>query len=56
MAKAFDAVVIGSGVGGICSAALLAHAGHRVLLAEKRRHRIRPQQRRYSFSRLLLLP
>jgi phytoene dehydrogenase-like protein len=38
MTKIFDVVVIGSGVGGMCSAALLAHAGHRVLLAEKRRY------------------
>ncbi len=34
----YDAVVIGSGVGGMCSAALLAHAGKRVLLVEKRRY------------------
>ncbi len=34
----FDAVVIGAGVGGMCTAALLAHAGRRVLLAEKRRY------------------
>lgn len=32
----FDAVVLGSGVGGSCAAALLAHEGYRVLLAEKR--------------------
>jgi len=38
MADDFDAVVIGSGVGGMCAAALLAHAGKRVLLAEKRRY------------------
>ena len=34
----FDAVVIGSGAGGICTAALLAKAGLRVLLIEKSRH------------------
>ena len=34
----FDAVVIGSGVGGMCGAALLAHDGRRVLLIEKRRY------------------
>ena len=34
----FDATVIGSGVGGMCAAALLAHAGKRVLLLEKRRY------------------
>jgi len=32
----YDAIVIGSGVGGSCAAALLAHSGKRVLLAEKR--------------------
>jgi len=34
----FDAIVIGSGVGGMCAAALLAHDGFRVLLTEKRRY------------------
>lgn len=34
----FDAVVIGSGVGGSCVAALLAKAGLRVLLTEKNRY------------------
>ncbi len=34
----YDALVIGSGVGGMCAAALLAHDGRRVLLAEKRRY------------------
>jgi len=34
----FDAAVIGSGVGGMCAAALLAFDGLRVLLAEKRRY------------------
>jgi phytoene desaturase len=32
----YDAIIIGSGVGGCCTAALLAHQGKRVLLAEKR--------------------
>ena len=32
----YDAIVIGSGVGGSCAAALLAHEGCKVLLAEKR--------------------
>ena len=36
MKKQYDAIVIGSGVGGSCAAALLAHSGKRVLLAEKR--------------------
>lgn len=34
----YDAIVIGSGVGGMCAAALLAYNGFRVLLAEKRRY------------------
>ena len=34
----FDAIVIGSGVGGMCAAVLLANDGRRVLLAEKRRY------------------
>lgn len=34
----FDAVVIGSGVGGICAATLLACNGFGVLLAEKRKY------------------
>jgi phytoene dehydrogenase-like protein len=38
MARQYDAVVIGSGVGGMCSAALLAHSGRRVLVTEKRRY------------------
>lgn len=38
MKKQFDAVVVGSGVGGMCAAALLAHHGMRVLLAEKGRY------------------
>ena len=33
--KNFDAIVIGSGVGGICSAALLAHSGLKTLVVEK---------------------
>jgi phytoene dehydrogenase-like protein len=36
MRTSYDAIVIGSGVGGCCIAALLAHRGKRVLLAEKR--------------------
>ncbi len=32
----FDAVVIGAGVGGLCSAALLAHRGYKTLLVERR--------------------
>jgi phytoene dehydrogenase-like protein len=32
----YDAIVLGSGVGGSCAAALLANSGARVLLAEKR--------------------
>lgn len=32
----YDAIVLGSGVGGCCAAALLAYSGKRVLLAEKR--------------------
>jgi len=38
LATCFDAIVIGSGVGGMCAAALLASEGQRVLLAEKRRY------------------
>lgn len=38
MKKDYDAIVIGSGVGGMCASALLAHAGKRVLLLEKRRY------------------
>jgi phytoene desaturase len=36
MQPAYDAIVLGSGVGGSCAAALLANAGLRVLLVEKR--------------------
>jgi phytoene dehydrogenase-like protein len=36
MEQRYDAIVIGSGVGGSCAAALLSHCGLRVLLAEKR--------------------
>lgn len=36
MKKDYDAIVLGSGVGGCCAAALLAYEGKRVLLAEKR--------------------
>ena len=38
MSNNYDAVVIGSGVGGMCTAALLAFSGFRVLLAEKRKY------------------
>ncbi len=38
MGEQFDAVVIGAGAGGSCAAALLANAGLRVLLTEKRRY------------------
>ena len=38
MRENYDAIVLGSGVGGCCMAALLAHRGQRVLLAEKRRY------------------
>ncbi len=34
--KRFDCVIIGGGIGGMCAAALLAHSGYRVLVAEKR--------------------
>ena len=36
MKSEYDAIVVGSGVGGCCMAALLAYEGKRVLLAEKR--------------------
>lgn len=35
-AKTFDCVVIGGGIGGMCAAAMLAHHGYKVLVAEKR--------------------
>ncbi len=38
MQERFDAIIIGSGVGGICSAARLTAAGRRVLLIEKSPH------------------
>ena len=31
----YDSIVIGAGMGGMCAAARLAAAGHRVLLTEK---------------------
>jgi len=34
--KQYDAVVIGAGAGGLCSAALLAHRGYQTLLIEER--------------------
>jgi phytoene desaturase len=34
--KPYDVAVIGAGLGGLCAAALLAHRGYRVLLAESR--------------------
>jgi len=36
-AEQYDVAVIGSGVGGLCSAALLAHRGYRVLVVESLR-------------------
>ena len=35
MSKEYDAIVIGSGLGGLTAGALYARAGHRVLLLEK---------------------
>jgi phytoene dehydrogenase-like protein len=35
MSRQFDAIVIGSGVGGLTAAALYARAGHRVLVIER---------------------
>ena len=34
----YDVAVVGAGIGGLCTAALLAHCGYRVLLAESREH------------------
>ena len=33
--KKFDAIIIGSGIGGLCTAALLSLKGKRVLVLEK---------------------
>jgi len=33
--ETYDAVVIGSGIGGLCSDALLAHWGYKTLVVEK---------------------
>jgi all-trans-retinol 13,14-reductase len=38
MSGNFDAIVIGSGLGGLTAGALYARAGHRVLLLERNRH------------------
>lgn len=35
MAKKYDVIVIGSGIGGICCAALLSHAGYKTLVLER---------------------
>lgn len=37
MRTEYDAAIIGSGVGGLCAGALLAHGGYRVLVAESER-------------------
>ncbi|MDY7037176.1 MAG: NAD(P)-binding protein, partial [Thermodesulfobacteriota bacterium] len=31
----YDAVIIGSGIGGMCAGALLAHGGYKTLVVEK---------------------
>jgi all-trans-retinol 13,14-reductase len=35
MSSSYDAIVIGSGIGGICCAALLSHAGYKTLVLER---------------------
>jgi all-trans-retinol 13,14-reductase len=35
MSRQFDAIVIGSGLGGLTAGALYARAGHRVLVIER---------------------
>ena len=38
MSRQFDAIVIGSGLGGLTAGALYARAGHRVLVLERNRN------------------
>jgi phytoene dehydrogenase-like protein len=38
MADRYDAIVIGSGLGGLTAGALYTRAGHRVLLLERNRN------------------
>ena len=39
-AEKYDVAIIGAGIGGICAAALLAHAGYKVLVVENLPQRI----------------